>query len=176
MSEKWNLMKTLLFTILLKGWDIINQQIFHSKVIKNHACNPNMICDASNDQKYQKVIQHGFQRGTQQSSKLIKNPLWDLPGSLWVHIWPTWLQNGAKMVPKDLQMDPKWSSGDPKSSKKSIKSNNQLYNKQFVFVCSCLSIDSILETSFSIPANPFNLQISSQLVTRGAGGRGEAFR
>ena len=26
------------------------------------------------------------------------------------------------------------------------------------------------------PANPFTLQVSSQLVTRGAGGRGEAFR
>ena len=28
----------------------------------------------------------------------------------------------------------------------------------------------------SNPANPFSLQISSQLVTRGAGGRGEALR
>ena len=35
-------------------------------------------------------------------------------------------------------------------------------------------LNSILETNFSIPANPFSLQISSQLVARGAGGRGEA--
>ena len=42
-----------------------------------------------------------------------KNPFWDLPGSLCVHLWPTWLQNGAKIVPKDLQMVPKLSSWDP---------------------------------------------------------------
>ena len=35
-------MKTQLFTILLLGWDIRNRQIFHSKNIKNHYCNPNM--------------------------------------------------------------------------------------------------------------------------------------
>ena len=79
-------MKTLLFDVLLKGWDVINQQIFHSKVIKNHACNPNMICDASNDPTYQKVIQNGLQRGTQKSSKIIKNPSWDLPGSICVQL------------------------------------------------------------------------------------------
>ena len=39
-----------------------------------------------------------------------------------------------------------------------------------------LSLKSILETSFSIHANPFGLQISKPLVTRGAGGRGEALR
>ena len=64
-------MKTSIFTVLLKGWHVINQQIFHSKAIKNHACNPNMICDASNDPKYQKVIQNGLQKGTQNSSKMI---------------------------------------------------------------------------------------------------------
>ena len=103
-SKKWNLMKTIVFSMFLRGWDIINQQIFHSKIIKNHACNPNMVCDASNDPKYQKVIQNCLQRGTQKSSKIIKNPSWDLPGSIWVHPWPTWLQKGTQMVPKDLQM------------------------------------------------------------------------
>ena len=62
-------MKTLLFTVLLKGWDIINQLSFHSKVIKNHACNPNMIFDASNDRTYQKVIQNDVRRETQNPSK-----------------------------------------------------------------------------------------------------------
>ena len=64
------------------GWDIRNQLIFHSKVIKNHACNPNMFVDASNDIKYEKVIQNGLQRGTQNRRKIIKNPSWDLPDSL----------------------------------------------------------------------------------------------
>ena len=63
-------MKTLLFTVLLKGWDIINQLSFHSKVIKNHACNPNMIFDASNDRTYQKVIQNSLQMG---DPEIIKN-------------------------------------------------------------------------------------------------------
>ena len=113
-SETWNLMKTLIFTVFFRGWDIRNQQIFHSKVIKNDACNSNMIWKASNEQKYQKVIQNGLQRGTQNSSKFIKNPPWDLPGFLWMHFWPTSLQNGDKMMPKDLQMDPKWLPGGPK--------------------------------------------------------------
>ena len=62
-----------------------------------------------------------------------KNPPWDLPGSLWVHLWPTWLQNGAKMMSKDLPMEPKWSSEDPKRKWKSTKSNNNLCNPKFIF-------------------------------------------
>ena len=62
-------MKTPLFTILLIGWDIRNQQIFHSKVSKNQAYNPNMLFDASNDRKYQKVIQNCVRKGTQNPSK-----------------------------------------------------------------------------------------------------------
>ena len=62
-------MNTLLFAILLLGWGIRNQQIFHSKIIKHHACNPNMFFDASNDRTYQKVTQHGLQQDTQNRSK-----------------------------------------------------------------------------------------------------------
>ena len=115
-SEKWNLMKTILFTMFFKGWDIRNQRFFQSKIIKNRACNPNMFFDASNHRKYQKVIQTGVQRGTPNPSKIVENPAWDLPGSLCVHRWPTWLQHCLKIMPKDLQMDPKWSPGDPKRS------------------------------------------------------------
>ena len=50
-------MKTILFTILLIGWDIRNQQIFLSKIVENHVCNPNMFLGASNDRTYQKVPQ-----------------------------------------------------------------------------------------------------------------------
>ena len=100
-------MKTLLFTILLLGWDLRNQQIFHSKIIKNNACKPNVFYDASNDRKYEKVIQNAVQRGTQNPSEIIENLPWDLPRSLRVHLRPTSLQNGVKMVPKELQMIPK---------------------------------------------------------------------
>ena len=106
----------LRFIIRFIGWDIRNQQSFHSKSMENHACNPNMFFGASNCRKYQKVTQIGVWGGTQNASKIHENPSWYLPGSIWVHLWLTWLQNGAQMVPKDLQKDPKWSSGDPKRS------------------------------------------------------------
>ena len=79
-------MKTTLSTILLLGWDIRNQQMFFSKTIKRHACNPNMFFDASNVSKYEKVIQNGPRRETQHPSEIAKNPAWDLPGSLCVHL------------------------------------------------------------------------------------------
>ena len=65
-------MKTIVFTMFLKGWDIRNQQVFHSKIIKNHACNPNMLSDTSNHRKYQTVTQNGLQRETRNPSKIIK--------------------------------------------------------------------------------------------------------
>ena len=78
-------MNVLLCAILLIGWDIRNQEIFHSKIVENHVCNPNMFLGASNDRQYQKITQHGLQRGTQNVSKIIKNPFCDLPGSICVH-------------------------------------------------------------------------------------------
>ena len=78
-------MKTLLFTILLMGWDIRNQQIFHSKIVENHVCNPNMSFGASYHRNYQKMTQNGIQRATQNVSKISKNPSWDLPESVCVH-------------------------------------------------------------------------------------------
>ena len=79
-------MKTQLFTVLLIGWDIRNQQNFHSKIMKKHACTPHMFFDASNHGIYQQVIQNGLQRGTQNPSKIIENPAWVLSGSLCVHL------------------------------------------------------------------------------------------
>ena len=38
-----DLMKTLVFTILLRGWDIRKPLIFDSKIIKEHACNANHV-------------------------------------------------------------------------------------------------------------------------------------
>ena len=58
-------MKTQLFTTLLIGWDIRNQQIFHATIVENHVRNPNMFFGDSNDSKYQNVTENGVQRGTQ---------------------------------------------------------------------------------------------------------------
>ena len=66
-------MKTTLFTMFLKGWDIRNHQFFQSEIIKNHACYPNMLFDTSNHIKYEKVTETWSQRGTQKLPKIIKN-------------------------------------------------------------------------------------------------------
>ena len=71
------------------GWDIRNQQVFHSTVDESHAYNPNILFDDPNDRNYQKVIQNGVPRETQNPSKIIQNPSWDLPGFLWMHLCPT---------------------------------------------------------------------------------------
>ena len=99
-SKIRNLMKTIVFTMFLRGWDITNQRIFQSKIIKNHACNPNMLFDTPYHRKYQKVSWNGLPWGTQNPSKIIENPSWHNPGSPWVHLCPTW--------------SPKWS---PRTSK-----------------------------------------------------------
>ena len=69
-------MKTTVFTVFLRGWDITNQLIFQSKIIKNHACNPNMLFATPNHRKYQKVTQNGLQWGTQNPSKITENQFW----------------------------------------------------------------------------------------------------
>ena len=85
----------------------------------------------------------------------------------------------CKMIPKWCPKTSKWSKnghlGTLKRSQKSTQSDPRVYSKQ---ICTLrfYPLISILEISFSIPANPCSLQISSQLVARGAGGRGEALR
>jgi len=54
-------MKTHVFTILLRGWDIRIHGNFHSKIIKNSDCNPNVILNCSNQRKSEKVMQKGLQ-------------------------------------------------------------------------------------------------------------------
>ena len=66
----------------LLGWDIRNQQVFHSTFDKSHTYNPNILFDDPNDRKYQKVIKNGVRRETKNPSKIIQNPSWDLPGLL----------------------------------------------------------------------------------------------
>ena len=69
-------METLLFTILLKGWEIRIHQKFHSEISKTRDCNPNVILDCSNQRKYEKVIHKGLQWETQNPSKISENPFW----------------------------------------------------------------------------------------------------
>ena len=109
-SKKWNLMKTLLFTILLKGWDIRIHQNFHSKITKKRDCNPNVILDCSNQRKSEKVLQKGLQWETQNPSKIIENPFWSrLSAPLHPMItkilkkWCPQTQNAWKMIPQDLK-------------------------------------------------------------------------
>ena len=59
-----NLMKTTLFTTFLKGWDLRNQYVFPSRIIKNHACKPKMLSAASNHINYQTMTQKCPQRVT----------------------------------------------------------------------------------------------------------------
>ena len=54
-------MKTQVFAILLRGWDIRIHENFHSKIIKKRDCNPNVILNSSNQRKYEKVMQKGLQ-------------------------------------------------------------------------------------------------------------------
>ena len=96
--EIWNLTKTIIFVVFLRGWDIKIQYIFQSKLIKNHTCNPNMFLDASNDIKNGKVSRMVSKWGTQNPSRIVESTPWDLPGSLCVHLW----------VPLDCKLVPKW--------------------------------------------------------------------
>ena len=106
----WNLMKTSIFTILLRGWDIRIHENFHSKIIKKRDCNPNVILNCSNQRKYEKVMQKGLQWETQNPSKITKNQFWSrLSGPL--HPMITKIvkklcpktQNAWKMVSQDLE-------------------------------------------------------------------------
>ena len=69
-------MKTLVFTILLRGWAIRIQHNFLSEIIKKRDCNPNVILNCSNQRKHEKVMQKGLQLETQNPSKIIKNKSW----------------------------------------------------------------------------------------------------
>ena len=69
-------MKTSIFTILLRGWDIRIQHNFLSKIIKKRDCNPHVISHCSNQRKHEKVMQKGLQLETQNPSKITKNQSW----------------------------------------------------------------------------------------------------
>ena len=150
-SEKWILMKTNVFIVFLGGWDINIQHILHSKIIKNHTCNPNMLFDTSNHRKSRNVMPNGLPWGTQNPLKMNENPTWDPSGSSLVHLcsnWsPKWCQSGLqgppnrpKIIPLGTQMD------------------IQINKNQYPYTC-CSLIDSM----FSILQIFLILQIPSVL-------------
>ena len=98
-------MKTLLFTVLLLGWDFRNQQMFHSKIIKNHACKPNIFMMLQMTENIQKVIKNPVQRGTQNPSKIMKKstlgPSKVPPCASATHFIAKWYQNGAQGTSND---------------------------------------------------------------------------
>ena len=82
-------------------------------------------------------------------------------------------QNAAKMMPRTSNLS---QNGDPRTVKGNIKStisNDKSCHKK---LCSKQCPIDFNPANPSNAANPFSLQISSQLVTTGAGGRGEALR
>ena len=120
--------------------------------------------------KWSKMVSEGRPKILQKSSKVHPGTLQRCFECMCV---PLEHQNGAKWP----QGPPKWAKMVIQEPWKEIKINNiqwqilppkKLYSKQ-------CSLD-FNPGNPSNPANPFSLQISSQLVTRGAGGRGEALR
>ena len=75
--------------MFLKGWGIRIQDIFNSKLMKNHTCNPSVLFDTSNHRKYRKVTPNGLQWGTQNPPEIDENPPWDHSGCPAVHLCPT---------------------------------------------------------------------------------------
>ena len=74
-----------------------------------------MLFDTSNHRTYEKVTQNGLEWGPKIHPKSMKIYPGTLQGPPECICAPPDDQNGAKMVPKDIQMDPKWPSGDQKN-------------------------------------------------------------
>ena len=85
----------------------------------------------------------------------------------------------CKIVPKWCPRTSKWIQNGHLGTLKGVKNQHNPIIKHianWLYTLRCYPLISILEISSWIPANPCSLQISSQLVARGAGGRGEALR
>ena len=85
----------------------------------------------------------------------------------------------CKMVPKWCPRTSKWIQNGHLGTLKGVKNQQNpiiryIVNRFILFVF--FNGFQSWKPVFSIPANPCSLQISSQLVARGAGGRGEALR
>ena len=129
-SKKWNLMKTLLFTILLIGWDIRNQQIFHSKIVENHVCNPNMFLVLQMTEyikKWPKMVAKGvpkiYKKSLNIQSETFQGPSVCIRDPLDCKMVPKWRPRTSKRTQNGYL-------GTLKRARNETKSNNQIYNKQ----------------------------------------------
>ena len=112
-------MKTTLFTILLRGWDIRIHENVYSKIIKKRDCNPDVILNCSNQRKSKKMMQKGLQWETQNPSKITKKSI--LVPSEWT-LAPNDHQNSEKVMSQDPEC---LKNGLPRPRKinKSVKQN-----------------------------------------------------
>ena len=90
-------MKTIVFSMFLRGWDIRNHQFFQSEIIKNHACNPNMFFDTSNHIKYEKNHRKMSPMG---HPKIIKNHKKSTLGHSRALLNEPWHQMITKLMPQ----------------------------------------------------------------------------
>ena len=111
-------MKTQVFTILLRGWDIRIHENFHSEIIKKRDCNPNVILNCSN-QKNMKNDAEGSPMGDPKSIKNHEKSI--LVPSEWT-LAPNDHQNGEKVLSQDQEC---LKNGLPRPRKinKSVKQN-----------------------------------------------------
>ena len=120
-----------------------------------------------NIKKLSKMVSEGRLKILQKSSKVHPGTL---QRSFECMCVPLDHQNGAKMAPRTSKVS---QNGDPRT----VKGNdNQQYPMKNAATKKLYSKHCSLNFNPgnpSNPANPFRLQISSQLVTRGTGGRGE---
>ena len=148
-------------TAIYYAFEGLGHQNFHSKINKKRDCNPNVILDCSNQRKSEKVLQKGFQWETHWKFILVPSECTLAPND---H------QNTEKVMSQDPECLKHGSPRPPKISK-SVKRNEwNLLEKMYAI--------ADFSNDFH-PANlwkPSSLQINSQLVARGAGGRDEALR
>ena len=147
--------------------------------MKNRACNPNMLFDASNQSNCEKVTPKWRQWDTPKSLKINKNQGWDIQGPYWEHPCTQWSPKWCQTVASRSQNAPKWCPRSIKINKFECKPAwNQI---SILLICECRfawtpdHFWKILNDSnpadLSNPADPFWLQITNLLVARGAGGR-----
>ena len=100
-------MKTIQFTTLFMGWDIRIQQIVHSKIVGNHACNPNLLFLLQMEDKLKKLpkmMSKGVPKMYQQSIKSILGPSRVHLCASMTHLIAKRCPNGAQGSPKGPQM------------------------------------------------------------------------
>ena len=152
-SKIWNLMKTIIFIMFLRGWDIRIQHTFHPKLIKNQTCNPNMFFWYLKSQKIQNSDPKWCPMGDPKSTKnRWKSTLGPFRAPLSASV-PHLI---AKMTPKQHPRTSKWIqnglSGDPNG-------HQSQQNPTPVNMWQLYWFNVFNPADLSNPANPSVLQI-----------------